>query len=342
MQSLKVLINETAPDFSDAIQLITAPDFDDVWVLAHSRPDEDCVGSAHALAYTLHTMGKRVAVYCRDPFETKFKTILSPLCLPSTDSFIPRHCIAVDSASPTMFGDAFPYLDRIDLVIDHHLKNQVICDKKVVCPEAAACGELILSLVLALDQPMDEKLALCLYTAIAGDTGCFMFSNTTEKTHLAAAYLYGFTSPETIAELNRIYFDEKSNVRLAIEGYVLSHTRFFANGKIGFIALSSQEKAALSPHESDYDQLANLAKKSSGTELGIVLHTQTDGRHKLSARSNRYFDCADFCAHFGGGGHIRAAGGMISGEFDTVIDSIISEAIKRMENCQNDGTFESK
>ena len=36
---------------------------------------------------------------------------------------------------------------------------------------------------------IDKEIATCLYTAISMDTGSFMYSNTTYKTHLIAAEL---------------------------------------------------------------------------------------------------------------------------------------------------------
>ncbi len=326
-----------AEAFAPLAQTILSPDFDNIWVIAHCRPDEDCTGSSHGLAYMLKKLGKNAAVYCADAFEAKYDSILSPLNLPNRDNFAPCHFIAVDIASTELLGKNFPYTDSIDMVFDHHLKNTVEAKQKLVISDAAACGEIILTLGLVLHIEMDAPLAHCLYTAIAGDTGCFRFSNTTHLTHLAAAYLYSYSDPESFARLNRIYFEEKTKSRLRVEGYVLTHTGYYKDGKIGFVGLTKEEKDALTSRESDFDQLANLAKQCSDTEVGIVLHTLADGSHKLSARSNSYFDCASFCARLGGGGHFKAAGSTLWGEFSFLKNQIIDTAVELMEKYQRDG-----
>lgn len=342
MQSLHDAFAPHRAKITEMAAYLSSPSLDDVWVLTHARPDEDCIGSGHALAYALTKMGKRAAVFCADSFDEKFDAVIAPTSLPAPASFVPRVCVAVDAASPAMFGEDFPYLERIGAAIDHHTVNKIPTDNKLVISEAAACGELIFALLLTMGIPFDTTLAHLLYTAISGDTGCFRYESTTAFTLSAAAYLYRYSTPAAFARLNRLFFEEKSQNRLSVEGYVLSHTVFLADGKIGLVALPQDVKATLSKDEKDFDQIANLAKQAKGAELGLVLHTLPDGKHKLSARSNRYFDCADFCAHFGGGGHVRAAGCTLSGDFSSLLENIKKIAIERMENCAHDGTFESE
>lgn len=55
-----------------------------------------------------------------------------------------RTVISTDIASEGLlsFG-AEPLAARLALVIDHHGSNSLPCDKKLVLPDRAACGEII-------------------------------------------------------------------------------------------------------------------------------------------------------------------------------------------------------
>ena len=46
--------------------------------------------------------------------------------------------------------------------------------------------------------------------------------------------------------------------------------------------------------------------------VGVTLKETAPGEYRISARSNCSFDVAAVCSRFGGGGHVRAAGGGVS------------------------------
>ena len=59
--------------------------------------------------------------------------------------------------------------------------------------------------------------------------------------------------------------------------------------------------------------------------------TPKDG-YKISLRSNDYVNVSDICLLFGGGGHIRAAGGTINGlPFEKAREKIVLECRKNLK-----------
>ena len=52
----------------------------------------------------------------------------------------------------------------------------------------------------------------------------------------------------------------------------------------------------------------------------------------MSFRSKRYINVASLAKTFNGGGHIRAAGGHYNGNYDELLDALVSASKKAFEN----------
>ena len=79
-------------------------------------------------------------------------------------------------------------LERSPVInIDHHPGNTVYGAVNWVDESAAACGELVFTLVDALGVPLSADIATHLYLAILTDTGSFHFSHITPRTFEMAA-----------------------------------------------------------------------------------------------------------------------------------------------------------
>ena len=156
-------------------------------ILTHRRPDGDTIGCAAALCGGLRQLGKQAAILENPQFTAKFRPYLDGL----TVAELPENAclIAVDIASSQLLPyNAVNDADRIEMLIDHHGRNNGYAKRGFVDPETAACGELILKLLLELKVTGTPRIAEALYVAISTDTGCFRYSNTTADTLRAAAY----------------------------------------------------------------------------------------------------------------------------------------------------------
>ena len=204
-------------------------DDDDFLILTHRRPDGDTVGSAVALCIALRRIGKRAGVCDNPEAPERLKRYLAPYAVrPEERSWT---VVTVDIASYSQIEQtARPYGGEIDYVIDHHLDNQMTARKaKVEDPSAAAVGELIYGLIDAFGVALDAELATYLYISIATDTGCFLYSNTTEATHaLAAACIRAGIN---LAALNMEFFEKKSRARFEMERLVYNGLRFYCGGR---------------------------------------------------------------------------------------------------------------
>ena len=154
---------------------------EDVLILTHRRPDGDTIGCAGALCLALRQLGKTAWVLPNEDahglFTPYFEGVLAPA------EFVPQFVVSVDTAALGMLpGSGKTYADRIDLAIDHHGSNEGYAKQTRVDPDCAACAELLYRILVEMGVRITAPIALLLYMAIATDTGCFVYSNTTPDT----------------------------------------------------------------------------------------------------------------------------------------------------------------
>lgn len=313
-------------EFEKIISTLKDPVFDRVLVACHRSPDGDACASSHALAYALRAMGKQSAVFCPDPFGVEFSYMTE---VDFGEPFIPEHFVTVDVAAPEMLCGA-DFVPRIDLVIDHHRKNTVCCDQKLVRPDYASCAQLVMEVILALGVKPDAYLAETLYTGIATDTGCFRYSNTDAKTFQAVAELFPYAEEGAFYRINKRLFETKSKKRIRLEAFAAESFCLTCDGKLAYLSVSLKKQEELGAQYEELDPLINVIRQVEGVEVALVAKEREAGLYKVSVRSEESFDASDYCSCFGGGGHRAAAGCTLAGEETDVLSKLLSEAERRI------------
>ncbi len=81
------------------------------------------------------------------------------------------------------------------------------------------------------------------------------------------------------------------------------------------------------------EELINEPQRvGSVVACAMFIEPPTDGPIRVSFRSKRGLDVAALAAHFGGGGHQRAAGARIPGTMDSVTEKVIPAMIQAAES----------
>ena len=146
-----------------------------------------------------------------------------------------------------------------------------------------------------------------LYIAVATDTGCFKFSNTTPLAHRIAAD--AIEAGLDFLPHNRTFFEAKSKTRFRIERKMFDDMIFSDNGEICCSWLDRAWLNEIGATDDDLDNLSTLTMSLEGVRCGIILtQNKKDKAYKVSVRSHRPADASRICQNFGGGGHPRAAG----------------------------------
>lgn len=278
-------------------------------ILTHTRPDGDTLGCAAALCRMLRCIGKRAAVLPNPETSAGYALYLEGLWAADGDVF--ETILSVDVASADMFPEnAKPYLNAVDLAIDHHVNGGLFGKRRCVDPTRAACGELIFEIAQALGC-LTPEAALPLYVALATDTGCFADRNTTAETHRVAAALLG-TGIDFHA-VNKRHFKTKTKRRIAMEAELLGGVEYFDGGRGVFVTIPLEMIGRLALDEDDLDNVSSLGAQIEGVDCSVTLRQQPSGDWKASIRTGERIDAAALCARFGGGGHAEAAGCILCG-----------------------------
>ncbi len=290
-------------------------------ILTHTYPDGDCLGCGYALAFALRKLGKQANVAVDGALPSKFHYLVKNY---EEQDFEPAYIVSVDVAAMTLLGDSVMQgVEKIDLCIDHHRTNSVDADNVYVDPDAAAAAETIYQLMELLHVELDEDIAGGIYTGVSTDTGCFCYSNTTERTHHIAAAVMPYCDWRSI---NYINFVLKTRAKMKLERMILDTMEFCLDGACAIIYTTLETCEKLGTGDDEMEGLASIPRQIEGVKMGITMREKAGGVFKISVRTNDGIDAAAFCKRFGGGGHPAAAGCSIEGDFESVKRQLIEAA----------------
>ena len=292
---------------------------DDVLLLTHVRPDGDTVGSAAALCRALRDLGKTAYLLPNPEITATYEPYAAPYWAPA--DFTPAHVVSVDIAALNLLPDnAASWADRIDLAIDHHGSHGFFAARTCLDADAAACGEIVHD-IIALLTAVTPDIALPLYVAIATDTGCFVYSNTTARTHRIAAAL--LDTGIDVGPVNKALFRTKSKTRLAMESRMAADMTLFDHDRVVVMTIPLTLRQELHATEADIEELSSLAALVEGTDCGVTLRELRPGVIKISLRTGPRVDANAVCQRLGGGGHKAAAGATVNGTMDEVRAAVL-------------------
>lgn len=275
-------------------------------IVTHRRPDGDTLGSAAALCRGLRQLGKTAHVLENPEVTPRYAPLLAGLTkeAPEEQDLL----VAVDVAAAKLLPMGFD--GQIHLRIDHHGNGTPFADLELVDGEAAACGEVILELLEMLWVSLDKPMAEALYTAVATDTGCFRYANTTAHSFQTAGACAA--AGGDLYSVNQALFETNSLAKLRIQGWIAENTCFLDEGRIAVCPLPKAVEEAIGVTEDDMDGISGFPRSIEGVKMSALLRETADGKVKASLRAVPGYDVSAVCAKFGGGGHKGAAGCTLS------------------------------
>jgi bifunctional oligoribonuclease and PAP phosphatase NrnA len=284
----------------------------DVTLVAHVHPDADALGSALALGLTLRQRGATVRVSFGAPAQTpeslRGLDVADLIVAPGQVPARPELLVALDTASRSRLGCLS---DRVDtasavLVIDHHATNDRFGTHNLVDPGAEATAVLVVELLDALEAPLDEPTARCLYAGLLTDTSCFRRAD--PGTHaLAARLLAAGVDPDATA---RELLDTHPFGWLAMLGTVLGRARLepaSARG-LGLVHTTVRLADVVGLRSEEVESVVDLVRTTSEAEVAAVFKETGPDLWSVSLRAKQRLDVSAAAAELGGGGHRLAAG----------------------------------
>lgn len=315
---------------SDAVAFLK--EHTDFLLVAHVAPDGDTLGSCLALQRLLTQLGKRARVISDDPVPHLYAFLPDAAdILPGSAAADAEAYVAVDCADAGRAGSQWSRVgSKPSLCIDHHITNPAFAQVNYI-EDCAATGELICLLYAAFDQPMSPEAGMCLYTAIATDTGNFAYSSVTPRTFALMGKVMesGFDLPEC----NRLLYRNERLQKLRMTARTVENAKLYRNGQIIVATLSKAETEAVGGLKADADGIIDRLRDVETVVAACFLREEGENEVKLSLRSKARVDCAALAKGYHGGGHVRAAGATLYTSLETAETMVTQALLSAFDNA---------
>ena len=299
---------------------------DTLTLVCHHRPDGDTLGCAFGLKDLLEQKGKKVQVLCADPVTPRYRFLSDGVRDLSGEA--EGAVVCLDVASPDMAGALKELALQADLVIDHHATNPRYGKINYIDASAAAAGEIMIDLAGELGG-LTEKAATAFYTAIATDTGCFKYGNTTGRTHRAAAE--AIAAGIDLQGLNKHLFQTKRKAEMELNRMAMEALRYFADDRIVAMPISLAMLEQSGAGADELETISSVPAQIEGVAVAATFKEQAPNQYKVSLRTDGSVHGGRICALFGGGGHKQAAGCTLHGSYSEVEAQMVEALIKALE-----------
>ena len=302
-----------------------------VGIAGHVRPDGDCVGSTLAIYNYIKEYYPQIDVRLYlEPIPNVFKFLryADEIRSDYTDEIVFDLFIVCDCGDEGRLGNAVKYYEnaRNTLCIDHHVSNQEFAQHNYILPDASSTCELVYGL---LDPAhITKEIAECLYTGMVHDTGVFQYSCTSAKTMNIAGQLMELGID--YSEIVDATFYTKTYAQNQILGQALLDSRLYLDGRCIISVVTKEEMDEFGVLPKHLDGIVNQLRVTKGVVVAAFMYQNEDGSFKVSLRANGDFDVAELAMHFGGGGHVKAAGYTAFEDAETAKDILLEEIEKRL------------
>ena len=301
----------TTPELSRIVDAIRAGR--KFLISSHVRPDGDAVGSSLAMAYALRALGKDARVVFKDPAPEQLQPFpgVKEIELAGHVDGPADAAIIMECGNLARTGVA-GFEQSMVINIDHHPGNDNFGQINWFDDSAAACGEMVYELIVALGVPLSLEIATHLYITILTDTGSFHYSSISARTFtICRAAVEAGVEP---VRISRQVYDSSRIARLKLLGSMLSGMTVDQSGQIAVLYL---DDAMLRQAEGSYDDTEGLINEPLSVKeiQAVIFFKRTSGdEFRVSLRSKGEVNIGAVAKSYGGGGHKNAAGCTVRGD----------------------------
>ena len=296
-----------------------------VLIIAHMRPDGDAFGSALSLSSALDNLGiaNEVCVETEIPSNLTFIDGIDRVKKTPTKTY--DLLVTVDCSDEQRLGalqDEFlsARSKKIDTInIDHHISNNGFAKYNYVRECSANCMN-VATLIKDMGAPFDKKTAEYLLIGLLTDSGNFSHDDVTEETLTLAAKLVA--AGADIRYYHYMLFKRQPKARAALFAKTMGGMRYYHDDRFALIVVSKENMDACGADNGMTEGFVDFPLNVETVEVAASLMEIKKGQYKISLRSKEYADVNKIAGVYGGGGHVRAAGCMLFGDLEEVIDKL--------------------
>ena len=292
-------------------------------ILGHMRPDGDCIGSCLGLYnyITDNFTDKQVVVFLQDiPEKFRFlkgaDKIAGVMDKRRYELAISLDCGDTDRHAE--FADIFRTAEDT-ICIDHHRSNEgfgnyYYCDPDASSTAECVCRHLDMSLI-------GRAAAEAFYCGIVHDTGVFKYPSTNEDTMKCAGALIskGVRTQYIIDET----FYKVSIAQSRLSGRALLEARMYCDNKVVATCVTKEMFEEYGAIKADTEGIVDKIRVIDGVEVAVFAYQLDEELYKFSLRSIEYVDVSKIAVAHGGGGHYRAAGFEMRGDYEQCLKTVI-------------------
>lgn len=307
-------------------------------VTTHKNPDGDAIGSAMAMHHFLKSLGKNPITILPDAAPDFLHWVQDyNQCVIAEET--PEKASAAIAEADLIFSLDYNHLLRVGeyvcglleksnapfILIDHHQQPGEF--PVVTYSDTKACStcEMVFRFIeqCGWRGHLNISIASSIYLGIMTDSGSFRFHNVSDDTHRIAGELIALGLDH--AEIHRNVYDTNLMDKLKLIGYALSEKLVvMPEHAAAYISLDKEELKRYNYRQGDTEGLVNQALSIRGVKLAAFFR-EGNNEIKTSFRSKGNFDVNAFArAHWQGGGHINAAGGMSTESMSSTLEKFRS------------------
>jgi bifunctional oligoribonuclease and PAP phosphatase NrnA len=292
-------------------------------MLGHVHPDADVLGTLLALGLALEARGWTAAYGGPHPPPESLAFLPGIERYQVLSRVEGRFDVAVltDCPNPARTEgliEAARRSARVIVNVDHHPDNRRYGDVNWVDPTAAATGEMVHGLLVAMDLPINPAIATNLFTAIHTDTGSFRYSNVTPETFRIAGELVAAGADP--AAVSAALYERRPAEGLRWLGETLARVQVSQDGRVAWLPLPA---GTVPESFIEAEDLVNYPRSIASVRVACLLRARGDGV-KVSLRGKGDVDVNRIAARFGGGGHRNAAGCTLQGPLESATREVLA------------------
>ena len=298
-------------------------------IMAHETPDGDAIGSMLSMNLALKKLGKEADVIVRE-FPRTFD-FLPGAKEARSNSDIEQYDLAIslDCADlKRLVGKEYFESAKKTIVIDHHGTNMMYGDLNFVNPASPACCEILAGMFEYFDIEIDSEIGSCILTGIITDTGGFKYSSVTPETFEFTAEL--LRKGVNVSDIYQRVLETRRKSNFELLRRAMNRLELLEDGKIAFTYINKKDEEEVHAETGDHEGIVENGRSIEGVKVSVFIREKEENIYKVSMRAGNGFNInvSDICYIFGGGGHPRAAGAVVSGTVEQVKEKLVKEIKK--------------
>lgn len=293
-------------------------------IMGHKNPDGDSLCCMLALAKLIEL---NYGIRCRCMYDGNIPEYLCNVPLRDWAKFFEKVddptpydvAILVDYGAAHQLGGPLTYAENAKCIIeiDHHKNDAPLGSICLDDDTAAATGVIIYQIMRELQWQHDWAVLDLLAVAIMTDTGNFKFARNGAPLMIMGELVdMGVNIRHLIEGMHN-----KPRKAVQTEARVTADAEFFYNGRLALAIIDRNDYRNL---DGRGEMVLGLLEQIKGVEYVVLLKEQKPDKIGMSIRS-RGTPIDHIAASFGGGGHARAAGAVVS---DTTLEDVKRRVIE--------------